>query len=117
MPDFQLRIVRGDETGLCRIALVSAFPFLDLDREVRVRVDGNRGLRLNGLISEAQGERRKVYSVTDPSAVKTLLRWIRAGAWIRFDYDDPMGQRSSAVFSLIGATAALDLVQCRVPGR
>jgi hypothetical protein len=116
MPDFQLRIVRGENTGLCRIVLISAFPFMDLDREVLVRVDGDPGLRLNGLLSEAGKGRGKTYGVTDAATVKTLLRRIRAGAYIRFDYHDPAGQRASAVFSLMGASAAMDAVQCRPPG-
>jgi hypothetical protein len=116
MPDFQLRVVRGENGGLCRIVLISAFAFVDPDREILVRVDGDPGLRLNGRIADAGGKRGKTYAVTDGSTVHTLLRRIRAGAWIRFDYHDPAGQRSSAVFSLMGASAALDAIQCRLPG-
>ena len=42
---------------------------------------------------------------------------MRAGAWIRFDYTDLMGQQSSTEFSLMGVSAALDAVGCGKAGR
>jgi len=112
VPDFQLRVIRRGQASGCRITLYSAFRFVDLNREMRVRVDGNPGVRLEGIISREEEKTRQIYTVTEDAVVKRLLRRMRAGAWIRFDYTDLMGQQSSTEFSLMGVSAALDAVGC-----
>jgi hypothetical protein len=115
VPDFQLRVMRGDGREPCRITLVSPFRFLDPQRKMRARIDGGPQLRLDVAAERAGGGGITRYTVTHAPTAAILLRRIRAGAWIRFDYSDPVGQRSSAVFSLMGASAALDAIGC--PGR
>ncbi len=117
VPDFQLRVIREGQGFRCRIALFSAFQFVDLNREMRVRVDGNPGIRLDGIISKDEEKTLQIYTLTDDAVVERLLRRMRAGAWIRFDYTDLMGQQSSAAFSLMGVSAALDAVGCGKAGR
>jgi hypothetical protein len=39
------------------------------------------------------------------------------GAWICLEYTDLMGQGNTAVFSLMGVSAALDTIGCRGPDR
>ena len=117
VPDFQLRVMREKSQAPCRIGLVSPFRFLDPERPVQVRIDGGPDLRLD-VAAESTGQGSiTIYTVTDAPTTKILLRRIRAGAWIRFSYFDPVGQRSSAVFSLMGASAALEAIGCRGPGR
>ncbi|MCF8051179.1 MAG: hypothetical protein K9L59_08075 [Desulfobacterales bacterium] len=117
VPDFQVRVIRRGQASGCRITLFSAFQFVDLNREMRVRVDGNPGIRLDGIISREEVKTIQIYTVTEDAAVKRLLRRMRAGAWIRFDYTDLMGQQSSTAFSLMGVSAALDAVGCGKAGR
>ena len=112
VPDFQLRVIRRGQASGCTITLYSAFRFVDLNREMRARVDGNPGIRLEGIISREEEKPRQIYTVTEDAVVKRLLRRMRAGAWIRFDYTDLMGQQSSTEFSLMGVSAALDAVGC-----
>ena len=116
-PDFQIRVIRSGQASGCRITLLSAFQFVDLNRKMRVRIDGNPGIRLDGLISKEEARALQIYTVAEDTAVKRLLRRMRAGAWIRFDYTDLMGQQSSTVFSLMGVSAALDAVGCGKAGR
>lgn len=116
-PDFQIRVIRSGQDSGCRITLLSAFQFVDLNREMRVRADGNPGMRLDQIISTEEVRALQVYSLIDDTAVEKLLQRMRAGAWLRFDYTDLMGQQSSTVFSLIGVSAALDAVGCGKAGR
>jgi hypothetical protein len=113
VPDFQLRVIRETERYPCRIALVSAFRFVDPGRRIDARVDGGPGLGIGDAMESKKEGGLRIYTVTDAKTAKILLRRIRAGAWIRFDYYDLLGQRSSAVFSLMGASAALDAIDCR----
>jgi hypothetical protein len=117
VPDFQLRVVRKKEAEHCRIVLVSAFRFADLTQPVVARVDGNPGIRLDGALEAGTAKRPRTYTTSDAAVVEALLRRMRAGVWIRFDYTDPMGQGNTAVFSLMGVSAALDAIGCRGPGR
>jgi len=116
-PDFQIRVIRSGKASGCRITLFSPFQFVDLNREMSVRVDGNPGIRLDRLISTEEVGALQIYTVAEDPAVKRLLRRMRAGAWIRFDYTDLMGQQSSTMFSLMGVSAALDAVGCGKAGR
>ena len=117
VPDFQPRVVCKKDAVHCRIVLVSAFRFTDLTQPVVARVDRNPGIRLDGALERVTDKRPRMYAVTDAAVVEALLRRMRAGVWIRFDYTDPMGQSNTAVFSLMGVSAALDAIGCRGPGR
>lgn len=112
VPDFQLRVTRSGAGSDCRVTLISAFRFADLGQKITAEVDGN-SLRLeDAILLQTKGAVR-VYTVTDKTLAARLLRRMRAGKRIRFEYTDTMQQHSSAEFSLMGASGALDAIGCR----